>query len=98
MRAFFLVSFQLIFFIITPGLTGCGTIRTMPNLGSYGSPKVYSGARLDYNAARGDMEGLGKFKAEAPAHPSIDLPFSAILDTIILPITFSVAAYEFVFE
>ena len=59
---------------------------------------MYSGTRLDYNAARGDMEGLEKFKVEAPEHPSIDLPFSAILDTIILPITFSVAAYEFVFE
>lgn len=29
------------------GLTGCATVRTMPNMGSYGSPKLYSGTRLD---------------------------------------------------
>jgi uncharacterized protein YceK len=98
MRTSSLVISLLIAFTVALWLTGCGTIRTMPNLGNYGSPKVYSGTRLDYNAARGDMAGLENFKVGAPEHPSIDLPFSALLDTFILPITFSVAAYEFVFE
>jgi uncharacterized protein YceK len=70
----------------------------MPNLASYGSPKVYSGARLDYNAVRGDREDLGKFKAEAPTHPLIDFPFSTILDTVILPVVLPVATYELIFE
>ncbi len=79
-------------------LTGCATVRTMPELGSPGSPKVMSGTRLDYNAATDDQEDLKKFTASPPDHPVLDLPFSAILDIIIIPITLSVATYELVFE
>jgi len=87
----------LIMCLVATGLIGCGTVRTMPSMGSYGSPKMMSGSRLDYHAAREDMTALRKFNAEAPEHPLIDLPFSVLLDAIILPITFSVSAYEFVF-
>lgn len=93
---------SVLFFFITVAMVlgsyGCATIRTMPTMSSYGSPKVFSGVRLDYNAATENMAALGKFKAEAPSYPLVDLPFSAILDTLILPATFPVAAYEFVFE
>lgn len=34
------------------GAAGCGTVRTMPTLGSYGTPQIYSGARLDLDAIR----------------------------------------------
>ncbi len=70
----------------------------MPTLASPGSPKVYSGARLDYNAMTKDEEDLGKFKTTAPAYPLLDFPFSIVLDTIILFATIPVAAYEVVFE
>ncbi len=79
-------------------LAGCATVRTMPELGSYGSPKVMSGTRLDYNAATDDQEDLKKFKASAPDHPVLDMPFSFIVDLIIIPITLSVAVYEALFE
>jgi uncharacterized protein YceK len=42
--------------------------------------------------------GLGKSKAEPPEYPLADIAFSAVLDTIILPVTFPVATYELVFE
>ena len=80
------------------GLTGCATIRTVPTLGSYGSPKVFSGARLDFNAATGNEAGLAKFSVTPPVYPLIDLPFSALLDLFILPLTLSVATYELIFE
>ena len=97
-RQSYFVFFILISVAMVPGLNGCATIRTAPNLASYGSPKVYSGTRLDYNAAAGNREGLEKFKAEAPKYPLIDIPFSAILDTVLLPMTLSVATYELVFK
>ncbi len=90
-------SFVLLL-VMALGLNGCATIRTMPTLASPGSPKVYSGARLDYNAVTNDGEDLGKFKTAAPAYPLIDLPFSMVLDTIILFVTIPVATYEVVFE
>ena len=83
---------------MTLGPAGCATVKTMPTLGSYGTPKIYSGTRLDVNAVSGDKEGLGKFSMEAPAYPLIDVPFSLLVDTFILPITISVALYEIVIE
>lgn len=79
------------------GLAGCATIRTMPSLGSYGSPKIYSGARLDFNAIAGDESDLRKFRARPPKYPLLDLPFSLVMDTAIVSVTFPVAAYEYLF-
>jgi uncharacterized protein YceK len=90
--------FPIIILVVTIWFTGCATIRTMPTLGSYGSPKVYSGTRLDFNAVTGNTEGLRKFKVSPPEYPLADIAFSAALDTIILPLTLPVASYEFVFE
>ena len=59
---------------------------------------MYSGTRLDYSAVTENREGLGKFKAEAPRYPLLDIPFSVVLDTVLLPVTLSVATYELVFE
>lgn len=98
MRQYSFVILLITALIALPVLSGCATIRTMPSLGTYGSPKVFSGARLDLNAAAGDEAGLKKFSATAPDHPLLDLPFSALLDLFIIPITLSVAAYELVFE
>ncbi|OGW53304.1 MAG: hypothetical protein A2Z46_01300 [Nitrospirae bacterium RBG_19FT_COMBO_55_12] len=98
MRQSSFVFFLLINIAMVPGLNGCATIRTVPNLASYGSPKVYSGTRLDYNAATENRAGLAKFKAEPPRYPLIDIPFSAILDTVLLLVTIPVATYELVFE
>lgn len=78
-------------------LQGCATIRTMPSVATAEQPKIYSGTRLDLNAIAKNEERLKQFKAEAPMHPLIDFPFSLILDTVILPVTFPAATYEFFF-
>ncbi len=78
-------------------LYGCATIRTMPSLAAYGSPKIYSGTRLDIYSIMKNESGLKKFKVEPPEYPLFDLPFSFVLDTAILPTTYPVAAYEFLF-
>lgn len=96
-RTAFVLSLMIIM-ATSLGLTGCATIRTVPTLGSPGSPKVFSGTRLDFNAAAGNEAGLAKFSATPPAYPVIDLPFSALLDLFLLPLTLSVATYELVFE
>jgi uncharacterized protein YceK len=98
MRRSSFLFFLLINIFIVLGLNGCATIRTVPDLASYGSPKVYSGTRLDYCAATKNQAGLGKFKAEAPRYPLIDIPFSVLLDTVLLLVTLPAATYELVFE
>ena len=90
--------FLLILVALAFGLDGCATIRTMPSLATPEHPKIYSGARLDFNAITNNEWALKKFKAGPPEHPLIDFPFSVVLDTVILPITFSVASWEFLFR
>ena len=80
------------------GLSACATIRTMPSMYDYGTPKVYSGTRLDIQALMDGGSGLAKFKAQPPEYPLIDFPFSLIADTILLPITYPMGMYEFFFE
>jgi uncharacterized protein YceK len=91
-------GFLCIIVALTIALEGCGTIRTMPSLATPEQPKIYSGTRLDFHAIRENEERLKKFNAKAPEHPLIDLPFSLILDTIIFPLTYSVAMYELIFN
>ena len=88
-------SFTLI--MLSMALTGCATYRTISEAAP-GSPKVFSGTRLDINAIRGDEVGIRKFKVAPPPYPMVDLPFSLLLDTFIIPLTFPVATYEFIFE
>ena len=97
MMRFSYTLYLLLPIIIIFGFTGCATVRTMPSLGSPEHPKIYSGARLDVHAISENEEALKKFKAKAPVHPLIDFPFSVILDTVILPVTFPVASYELLF-
>ena len=70
----------------------------MPTLSSYGSPKVYSGTRLDLNAIKGTTADPGKIAIRPPEYPLADIAFSATLDTFILPVVLPVAAYELIFE
>ena len=59
---------------------------------------VFSGTRLDVKAITGDEIGIRKFRATPPSYPLVDLPFSLVADTLLFPLTFSVATYEFVFD
>jgi uncharacterized protein YceK len=77
--------------------TGCATYRTISEAVP-GSPKVFSGTRLDINAIAGNEIGIRKFKVAPPPYPLVDLPFSLLLDTLILPLTLPVATSELLFE
>ena len=53
-------------------------------------PLVYGGTRLDWYAINDGCCARDRFGAQPPAYPSVDLPFSLLLDTLLLP--FSLAA------
>ncbi|RZI33616.1 YceK/YidQ family lipoprotein [Pseudomonas orientalis] len=67
-------------------LTGCATARTL-DAAQPGAPVVYAGTRLDMYAINGGCCAKDRFGAEAPAYPHIDLPASALLDTLLLPLS-----------
>ena len=76
---------------------GCATVDTISNA-KPGSPKFFSGTRLDVNALAGNKVAVRKFKVQPPAYPLLDLPASFILDLIIAPVTGGVALYEVIFD
>ena len=93
------VSVLLIFMLFT---TGCATLTTASHF-TNNSPMIYSGARLDIHASANNEKILqdyrDKYGVEPPAHPKIDLPFSLLLDTIILvPIVLPIVLYQAVFD
>jgi uncharacterized protein YceK len=91
------VTTSFILTLLSVTSTGCATYRTISEAAP-GSPKVFSGTRLDINVIRGNEMGIRKFKVAPPTYPMVDLPFSLLLDTFILPLTVPVATYEFIFE
>jgi uncharacterized protein YceK len=78
-------------------LSGCATIDSI-NTAERGTPKVFSGTRLDVAAIAGDDSRLRRFRTAPPRYPWLDLPFSVIADLVIFPLTCGAAAYEAVFE
>ena len=67
-------------------MTGCATARTL-NAAQPGAPLVYAGTRLDLYAMQGGCCAIDKFGAQAPSYPGLDLPASALLDTLLLPLS-----------
>lgn len=70
-------------------LAGCASVRTL-DAAKPGAPLIYAGTRLDWYSLNGGCCPLDHFGAEAPQYPALDLPASALLDTLLLP--FSIAA------
>lgn len=66
--------------------TGCATVCTL-DAAQPGAPVVYAGTRLDLYALNGGCCAQDRFGAEAPAYPALDLPGSAVLDTVLLPLS-----------
>jgi uncharacterized protein YceK len=91
------VTTSIVLIMVSMASTGCATYRTISEAAP-GSPKVFSGTRLDINVIRGDDVGVRKFKVAPPPYPMVDLPFSLLLDTFIIPLTFPVATYELIFQ
>jgi uncharacterized protein YceK len=71
-------------------LSGCATVRTL-DAAKPGAPVVYAGTRLDWYALQGGCCATDRFGAEAPAYPAVDLPVSALLDTLLLPLSLATA-------
>ena len=65
---------------------GCASVRTL-DAAKPGAPIVYAGTRLDLYAMQGGCCAKDRFGAEAPSHPGLDLPASALLDTVLLPLS-----------
>jgi uncharacterized protein YceK len=72
-------------------LGGCATVRTL-DANRPGVPVVYAGTRLDLYAINGGCCPEDRFGAKAPAYPRLDLPGSALLDTLLLPLSLLTAA------
>ncbi|MDE3738193.1 MULTISPECIES: YceK/YidQ family lipoprotein [Pseudomonas] len=70
-------------------LQGCASVGTL-NAAKPGAPIIYSGTRLDWYSLHGGCCPMDRFGALPPKYPALDLPASALLDTLLLP--FSVAA------
>ncbi|WP_338920843.1 YceK/YidQ family lipoprotein [Pseudomonas silesiensis] len=77
---------KLLMMVLALQLAGCATVRTL-DAAKPGAPVVYSGTRLDLYAMNGGCCAMDRFGAEAPAYPGIDLPASALLDTLLLPLS-----------
>ncbi|VVP59195.1 hypothetical protein PS903_05921 [Pseudomonas fluorescens] len=77
---------KLLVIVLALQLAGCATVRTL-DAAKPGAPVVYSGTRLDLYAMNGGCCAMDRFGAEAPAYPGIDLPASALLDTLLLPLS-----------
>lgn len=71
--------------------SGCATVRTL-DAAQPGAPVVYAGTRLDLYALKGGCCAQERFGTEAPQYPGLDLPASALLDTLLLPLSLASAA------
>jgi uncharacterized protein YceK len=77
---------KLLTLLLVLQLTGCATARTL-DAAKPGAPLVYAGTRLDVYALNGGCCAKDHFGAEAPSYPGVDLPASALLDTLLLPLS-----------
>ncbi|NVZ95650.1 YceK/YidQ family lipoprotein [Pseudomonas sp. D6002] len=77
---------KLLMVLLALQLTGCATARTL-DAAQPGAPVVYAGTRLDMYAIQGGCCAMDRFVAEAPSYPHVDLPASALLDTLLLPLS-----------
>ncbi|MBC3411724.1 YceK/YidQ family lipoprotein [Pseudomonas sp. SWRI51] len=81
----------LLALLMLGALGGCATVRTL-DANKPGAPVVYAGTRLDLYVMNGGCCPLDRFGAQAPAWPGLDLPGSALLDTLLLPLSLLTAA------
>lgn len=80
------MSRTLVMLLAALQMGGCATARTL-DAAKPGAPLVYSGTRLDLYALQGGCCPMDRFGAQAPGYPGLDLPASALLDTLLLPLS-----------
>ncbi|MFJ2334556.1 YceK/YidQ family lipoprotein [Pseudomonas helleri] len=76
----------LLALLVLMQIGGCASVRTL-DAAKPGAPIVYSGTRLDWYALQGGCCAQDRFGAQAPRYPGLDLPASALLDTVLLPLS-----------
>ncbi|MBE7376914.1 YceK/YidQ family lipoprotein [Pseudomonas lopnurensis] len=84
-----MIGRALLLLLVLGLLGGCASVRTL-DAAKPGAPIIYSGTRLDWYSLNGGCCPLERFGALAPKYPALDLPASALLDSLLLP--FAVAA------
>lgn len=87
--------------VLLPTLGGCAAVG---NLGAEGGAKVYGGTRVDLSLISGDVapdaDAADLKKIEPPVRTYaaccglVDLPFSFVADTLMLPVTLPLAARD----
>ncbi|UFH48922.1 YceK/YidQ family lipoprotein [Pseudomonas sp. KNUC1026] len=77
---------QLLFCLCLALLSGCASLSVL-DADKPGGPLVYAGTRLDWYAAQGGCCAKDHFGTEAPSWPRLDMPASAVFDTIVLPLS-----------
>lgn len=91
-RVKLVVSWRAIFLLTLLLLTnGCSTISTLSQPVHAGKPLVMSGSRLNITALREHASVKERFGVSPPRYPLLDLPFSALLDMVVLGYTLPVA-------
>ena len=80
------MSKALLALLVAALVCGCASVRTL-DAAKPGAPVVYSGTRLDWYALQGGCCAQDRFGAQAPHYPGLDLPASALLDTLLLPLS-----------
>ena len=75
---------SLLLVLVLLGSSGCASVRTL-DAAQAGAPVIYAGTRLDWHSLQGGCYPLERFGAYAPKYAALDLPFSALLDTVLLP-------------
>ncbi len=82
-------------------LNACATYETISHF-SIDSPKLYGGTRLDKAAISEDDLRLRvyqeKFDITPPENPGLDIGFSFVFDTLLLPVTLPIILYDVIFE
>jgi uncharacterized protein YceK len=77
---------KLLLILLALQMTGCATARTL-DAAKPGAPVVYSGTRLDLYAMNGGCCAEGSFRRRGAGLSGLDLPASALLDTLLLPLS-----------
>ena len=76
----------LLLTLLASQLAGCATAKALDS-NDPGVPLIYGGTRLDWYSLNGGCCPRDHFGSEAPDYPALDLPLSALADTLLLPIT-----------
>ena len=76
----------LLLTLLASQLAGCATAKVLDSNDPH-VPLIYGGTRLDWYSLNGGCCPRDHFGSEAPDYPALDLPLSALADTLLLPIT-----------